>query len=190
MVGYSGTPLIRKFQSLTALALLVFAGVSCAAERGQPPQYEIPNFGRVSDQVYRGAQPGLAGIGNLKQLGVGLVINLRMPGELWAAEAREASANGIAYTNVPMQKPGWPADEQIRKVLSLIRNSPAPAFVHCHRGCDRTGTIIACYRIEHDHWSSADALREAKRFGMSWRRFGMKRYVKDFARKIGIGFSH
>jgi protein tyrosine/serine phosphatase len=96
------------------------------------------------------------------------------------AEGAEAWAHGIAYTNIPMQGSGWPSDAQVRKVLALIQTSTTPVFVHCHRGCDRTGTIVACYRIENDHWSSADALREAKHFGISWRRWGMKRYIKEF----------
>ena len=49
----------------------------------------------------------------------------------------------------------------------LNDNSAWPVFVHCRRGADRTGTAIACYRIEHDHWTNQQALAEAKTFGMS-----------------------
>jgi tyrosine-protein phosphatase SIW14 len=52
--------------------------------------------------------------------------------------------------------------------------------VHCRRGADRTGTVIACYRITHDGWSNRKALQEATSYGMSWIEFGMQRYVLAF----------
>ena len=53
-------------------------------------------------------------------------------------------------------------------------------FIHCLHGCDRTGTIIACYRIQHDGWTSEQALREADQYGMSQWEVGMRNYIKDF----------
>ena len=47
---------------------------------------------------------------------------------------------------------------QIEQVLALL-NSQEPVFVHCHRGSDRTGTVIACYRIAHDRWDQKQALQ-------------------------------
>jgi protein tyrosine/serine phosphatase len=63
----------------------------------------------------------------------------------------------------------------------LIETLPPPVFIHCKHGCDRTGTIIACYRIEHDHWSSQAALAEARRYGMSKLARGMRRFIIRFA---------
>ena len=66
-------------------------------------------------------------------------------------------------------------------MLDVI-NAPEnqPVFVHCRLGQDRTGTIIACYRITHDGWNAADARKEAKTRGMSWTQIGMKNYIDDF----------
>jgi protein tyrosine/serine phosphatase len=33
----------------------------------------------------------------------------------------------------------------------LQNKSRGPIFIHCRRGADRTGTVVALYRIEHDH---------------------------------------
>ncbi len=103
-----------------------------------------------------------------------------MTNDVWVAEEAEARANGITYTNVPMRGLGRPADQQVTKVLSIIESFPSPVFIHCEHGCDRTGTIIACYRIKHDHWTSKRALSEAIQHGMSRWEIGMKKYVVAF----------
>ena len=65
-------------------------------------------------------------------------------------------------------------------MLNLVDDSAGPIFVHCRRGADRTGTVIACYRITHDGWTNQRALKEATSYGMSWLEFGMQRYVLAF----------
>jgi len=113
-----------------------------------------------------------------------MIINLQADKDEWrgkgGGEADNAKANGICYQHVAMD--GWqrPNDKSVENVLSMIKTSRVPVFVHCQHGCDRTGTIIACYRIEHDHWNSQDALREARMYGMSPLEIWMKGYVRDF----------
>ena len=55
-----------------------------------------------------------------------------------------------------------------------------PLFVHCRLGADRTGLIIAVYRIVHDGWTSERAKAEAKHYGMHPWEMGMKSYIHDF----------
>jgi tyrosine-protein phosphatase SIW14 len=167
---------------LVCAGFVFLTATGLAGERGLAAQEGIQNFGKISDRLYRGAQPDAAGLKRLKELGVKTIINLRMTGDVWQAEPVEACANAMAYTNVPLSSIIQPTEEQIRKVLSLIESSPGPVFVHCQFGCDRTGTVIACYRIQHDQWSAEAALREADQYGMSrWER-GMKSFILDFAR--------
>lgn len=154
--------------------------------RGLPAQKGILNFGQISDAVYRGAQPNADGIKSLQKLGVKLIINLRRPGEGWKHEAEDAQACGIQFTNVPMKGLGRPTEAQVKKILSMMESAPGAVFVHCEHGCDRTGTIIACWRIQHDHWTSKHALEEAKRYGMSPMERGMRRYVLDFGSEGGL----
>jgi protein tyrosine/serine phosphatase len=47
-------------------------------------------------------------------------------------------------------------------------------------GKDRTGTVIACYRIVHDKWPNARALTEAVDNGLNFTEHGMKTYIKNF----------
>jgi protein tyrosine phosphatase (PTP) superfamily phosphohydrolase (DUF442 family) len=184
--GYSS---IKRFLTVraqfvvTALWVVMCPG-SSALGRGLPVQEGILNYGKVAEHLYRGAQPDGEGIKSLKRLGVKLIINLRMPGESWKEEAAEAQANGILYTNFPMGGMSRPSEQQVRQILALLEHFPDAAFVHCLHGCDRTGTIVACYRIQHDHWSSDLALREARKYGISWVEFRMKRFVADFGRPV------
>jgi protein tyrosine/serine phosphatase len=89
------------------------------------------------------------------------------------------AAAGMNYVNVPMKGVVAPTNEQIAKVLALL-NSPEPIFVHCKRGADRTGAVIACYRIARHHWQSRQALQEAKSHGMGSFQMGLKHYVGAF----------
>ena len=66
------------------------------------------------------------------------------------------------------------------RLLALIASSPAPVFVHCKHGADRTGVIVACYRMRQDGWSTARAMDEAKLYGLSAFQIGMKRYIRTF----------
>jgi protein tyrosine/serine phosphatase len=152
-------------------------------DRGLPATEGIRNFGKIDGHLYRGAQPDAAGIAKLKQLGVALIINLRMSNELWTPEATTALSNSILYTNIPLGGLGRPTEEEVARVLALIENAPGPVYVHCEHGCDRTGTVVACYRIEHDGWDAEAALKEANHYGMSPFERGMRDYVSEFARQ-------
>ena len=77
-----------------------------------------------------------------------------------------------------------PKDEQVRQILALMESFAGPVFVHCQHGCDRTGTIVACYRIQHDRWSLALAMHEAERYGISRFEYLLRRYVHEFARAV------
>ena len=167
---------------LCVVLLLAVGNMAGARDRGVPPSEGIGNFGKVNDGLYRGAQPDAVGIKNLARLGVKTIINLRMTNELWKAEPVEANANGITYTNVPLKGLGRPSDAQVANLLTLIETLPAPVFIHCQFGCDRTGTIVACYRIKHHSWSGKSALQEAVKYGLSKYERGMRKYILEFGR--------
>jgi protein tyrosine phosphatase (PTP) superfamily phosphohydrolase (DUF442 family) len=167
---------------LVVVLLLAAGNLAGARERGLPPSEGINNFGKVNDRLYRGAQPDAVGIRSLKRLGVKTILSLRQANDVWQAEAAEARADGLVYTNVPMKGFGRPSPEQVAKALALIETLPSPVFVHCKYGCDRAGTIIACYRIQHYQWSSEAALQEAKHYGISMFAWGMKKYIVEFGK--------
>jgi protein tyrosine/serine phosphatase len=141
----------------------------------------VGNFQKVDDHVYRGAQPTPEGFSNLSKLGIKVVVDLREPGDRSAFENKVVTSAGMKYVSVPMYGMETPSNESVQKVLALLEdNSSGPVFVHCKRGADRTGGVIACYRIEHDGWKNAKALVEARSMGMSWFQKAIQSYVLKF----------
>jgi protein tyrosine/serine phosphatase len=139
----------------------------------------VANFQKVDDRVYRGAQPTDVGFANLAKLGIKTVIDLRFSGEhSQAAEEKRVTAQGMHYVSIPMHGMSTPSNESIFKTLALLTDTNAgPVFVHCKRGADRTGTVVAVYRIQHDRWKNEKALEEARSLGMSWFQKAMQNYI-------------
>jgi uncharacterized protein (TIGR01244 family) len=169
---------LKTFAALAVSAsLLAWSALAETPAVAMPP---IPNFHQVNDHLYRGGQPAPDTWQHLAKLGVKTVIDLRREDEhSTAEEAKAVAALGMNYVNVPMKGVVAPSDAQISKILALL-DSKEPVFVHCKRGSDRTGTVIACYRIAHDRWERQQALKEAKSLGMGTVQVGLKRYIMVF----------
>jgi len=145
----------------------------------------LSNFHQVSPQLFRGAQPSKEAIEQLASMGVKSVINLRGTDEIAASEEKFVTGSGMRYFNVPLSGLKRPSPDAIEKILSLI-DAPEnqPAFVHCHYGADRTGMIVALYRISRQGWTDDKAIDEARQFGLKFWEVGMKNYIHDFARDL------
>jgi tyrosine-protein phosphatase SIW14 len=157
---------------LFALALPALAGSTVPG---------ISNFHRVDEHVYRGAQPTDEGFKYLAKIGVETVIDLRGADERSRAEERVVTAAGMKYVNVPMTGLTPPSEAEISRILGILEGDPKGAvFVHCKRGADRTGAVIASYRVDHDHWDNSRALSEAMERGMSYFQFPRQSYIRTF----------
>lgn len=168
----------RLLPGLLAVALAV-AGIQAAPI---PDVAGVSNFHQVDEHIYRGAQPHGEGFDGLAKFGIRTVIDLR--GE--KSEQTAVEHAGMRYVRLPWSGYKAPADAQIAAVLALLNDTTAwPVFVHCRRGADRTGTAIACYRIEHDHWTNQQALAEARTFGMSSMEVAMQRFILGFVAPPG-----
>lgn len=146
----------------------------------------IPNAGKVSDTLYRGAQPHAAGYQQLKDLGVTIVVDLRNSGPR-SPEKSAVESLGMRYLPIPTSAYLGPSDNQVAKFLQLRRDNPKDKiFVHCYFGDDRTGVMIAAYRMAEQHWTPDQAYNEMRFFHFHTYLILMGHYVKSFPFNFAI----
>jgi protein tyrosine phosphatase (PTP) superfamily phosphohydrolase (DUF442 family) len=116
----------------------------------------LPNFYKVSENLYRGAQPDANGFEKLKEMGIRTIINLRT----FHSDNDKISDANIGYEQIRMQ--AWRTEyKDIVKFLKIVTDSnKTPVFVHCRHGADRTGLVCAVYRAAIEGWSKEDAIDE------------------------------
>jgi tyrosine-protein phosphatase SIW14 len=163
-------------------AMMVAAALPFAAVIANAGSENLPNFQIVNEHVLRGGQPSDNGFKSLAERGVKTIIDLRLTDEHPVLREKQiVESIGMRFVSVPMKGLSAPTLEQVSKVLSLLEDEESwPVFVHCRRGSDRTGTILACYRITHDHWDNRKALDEAKTYGISVFEQAMRHYIQSF----------
>lgn len=142
----------------------------------------VPNFGEVTPALYRGAQPSKEGFDALVKMGFGVVIDLR--GGSRDGEREKVTQLGLQYISIPWHC-GRPEDSTVAQFLSALRqNSGKKIFVHCKLGTDRTGMMIAAYRIAEQGWDAEEARKEMETFGFSsihhWMCPGLAGYESRF----------
>jgi protein tyrosine phosphatase (PTP) superfamily phosphohydrolase (DUF442 family) len=126
----------------------------------------VPNFGQVTPTLFRGGQPTELGFRNLAKMGVEVIVDLRQGAE-GEREQKEVEDLGMKFVGIP-----WPCrkpeDAYFARFLAFLQDNPhKKIFVHCRLGIDRTGMMIASYRMAEEDWTAAEALREMRAFGFS-----------------------
>jgi tyrosine-protein phosphatase SIW14 len=170
-------PYLRRAAILSVVSSLTLASAWASSQNEN-----LPNFQKVDDHVYRGAQPTNSGFKDLAQLGIKTVVDLRDIGEHSQADEQKIVTDlGMRYVSIPMHGMSTPKDDQVAAVQAVFNETTGgPVFVHCKRGADRTGMVVAVYRISHDQWENKKALSEAKSYGMSIFEHAIQHYVMDY----------
>ena len=136
----------------------------------------LSNFAKVSDMLYRGAQPDQDGFAELKKLGIKTIINLRSS----HSDTEMMKGLGLQYCFIPSDA-GDIKEENVAEFLKVVTNPQnQPVFVHCAYGADRTGTMVAVYRICFQNWSRQDALNETNLFGRHTIYGDIPKYIMGF----------
>ena len=127
----------------------------------------IPNAGRVSDSLFRGAQPDPRDLAERKKLGITTIVDLCSESP-YARDRERAQAHslGIHFVSIPVGGFSTPTSAQLAEFFALFCQTPAQKIlVHCESSEDRTGVLVAACHIAFDHWSSDQALSEMQAFG-------------------------
>jgi protein tyrosine phosphatase (PTP) superfamily phosphohydrolase (DUF442 family) len=147
--------------------------------RGSCPQTlpGLPNFAEVSKgKLYRSAQPTVSGLKLAKaRFGIRTVVNFRTI----HSDQKEAEALGLQYFRIPFA--AWHVTpEDVVRFLRIV-NDPVnhPVLVHCQHGADRTGTMVAAYRIFVQGWKAEEAIGELSRFGFHRIYANLKTFLCD-----------
>ncbi len=137
----------------------------------------LRRFHRVCPWLYRGGQPTLPALWVLARIfRIKTIINLRedfKPNEHLFG-MREERILIPPSTNLP-------TIDQVRRFLELVDDeSNRPILVHCKVGANRTGFMIAMWRILRQHWTYDQALEEMERIS----RKGIADHLKQGLREI------
>jgi tyrosine-protein phosphatase SIW14 len=116
---------------------------------------EPENFHRVDDKVWRSAQPEREDFPELKKLGFKEILNLRE----WHNDSGKAGDTGLCLHKVAMDA-GDLREKELLKAVKILRDSQGPILVHCWHGSDRTGTVVALYRMVVNGWTRERAIAE------------------------------
>ena len=124
----------------------------------------LPNLFQVSPVLYRGAQPKKEGIPELESMGIKTVVSLRV----FHDDSYLLRGTSLNQEVIPFRT--WhPEDEDVVRFLRIVAEpARTPIFVHCRRGIDRTGTMVAIYRIAVQGWSKEKAIREMTQGGFGY----------------------
>lgn len=166
-----------------SLILIIFIGMS--SPKSHAKKVDLPNFHKVHENFYRGGQPSEEGIRQIARMGIKTVINFRDPDGKVRREKQLAEENGMRFFNPHLSNWFASRDEAINNILEIIQN-PAnqPVFIHCKRGADRTGTVVAAYRMKFENWTDKEANREAKEFGLGWWQIWVRDYIHDYYKRL------
>lgn len=141
----------------------------------------LPNSGKISETLFRGAQPLRNGYPQLKSLGITIVVDFHNTGSGMEREKQIVEGLGMRYISMPASVISGPTDEQIAQFLKIVLANPNDKiFVHCNLGSDRTGVAIAAFRITQQQWNIDQAYNEMRQFHFHTFLISMSHYVKRF----------
>lgn len=165
----------RQFRSAVQICLLLCLIVACGdvgaatkeASSPRDPAWAEPvqlhgsdNFFLVAPGLYRSAQPDATGMRQYEAMGIRTVINLRAN----HSDDNEAVGTGLVLRHIPINT--WSIkDSQVVDLLVMLRTEQHPLLVHCQHGADRTGLMMAMYRMVEQGWSRERAIAELREGG-------------------------
>lgn len=106
--------------------------------------------------LYRSAQPTAAQFSAMMaKLGLRSVVKLNT-----AIEGRDHLPGGVEPFEHAWSPVGPISHDDTAAALYDLEHAPRPVLIHCSHGIDRTGYLVAMWRVKHEHVLASSAWRE------------------------------
>jgi protein tyrosine phosphatase (PTP) superfamily phosphohydrolase (DUF442 family) len=190
---------MRKFVPTHKLILNLLFVVSLAGCASKPAaggatacandlDSRIQNFCVVTPNVlWRGAKPDQRGAAWLMKHGVRTIVNLELVLDDKAAFAQAVTPNVNHYEVEYFRLHDWEplpviapsvVDDHVAHFLAIVSQAPKPIYVHCRSGMNRTGLMVATYRVLVEGVSDERAIEEMRRYDGQWFKADAK-YIRE-----------
>jgi tyrosine-protein phosphatase SIW14 len=153
------------YNVLVCLALLLFSISGFSQNSNVRPSdwavkienQRLKNLYKLNDTIFRCEQPDSLGFLVLDSLKIKSILNLR------SEHTDKQLTDNLSLTlyQVNMRAKQFDNKEIIESLKILIK-APKPIIVHCKYGSDRTGIVLAMYRIIFQHWTKEQAINELR----------------------------
>lgn len=150
---------------------------------GASPPCDTPLDSRVGNAcvvapgvLWRGAKPDEQAASALLSKGVKTIVNLEWLHDDRDALSRARTPSDAHHDAQYFRVKDWEllvvltpsvADDKVAHFLAITRTQATPIYVHCRSGQNRTGVMVAAYRV-FNGMPIEDAIAEMKRYNGFW----------------------
>ena len=124
----------------------------------------LSNFYKIDDELYISKQPTSKDLDTIKKLGIKSILSFMQYHD--DSDIFQKDSNITLYS-IKIKTSKMSTDD-IKQSLEIIKNAPKPILIHCWHGSDRTGVVVASYRIIKQKWSKKDAIDEFENGGYGY----------------------
>ena len=156
----------RNVAAALAVSLILFFASGCMVSKPVSPRSDgwakavsvkgVPNLHKVTDNLYRSAQPTGEGFHNLAKMGIRTVINLSAN----SSDRKLVKGTGLSLVEIPIPDIRPTSPQVVRLIKIITDKTRCPVLIHCRYGADRTGAMIAACRVVVEGWSKEEAIKE------------------------------
>jgi protein tyrosine/serine phosphatase len=173
---------MKNLRKLAAKSLLLW-GISMAvlsnavaANCDNPLDEKIKNSCIVNEKLWRGAKPDEAAAASLVGHGVKTIVNLELLHDDLSAFTNAKNNNPAAHNIQYFRIRDWEpivaishrlVDRHVAEFIAITRSAPTPIYVHCRSGRNRTGVMVAAYKV-FNGTPIEEAVADMKRFKGEW----------------------
>lgn len=150
-------------------------------------RFDVPirNFGKVAENLYRGALPDTEGYRALKdKLAVVRVCSM-IEHETHQDSRRAIDAGMKEWKHIPFSDRDAPEAKRVKQWLDYIRTCEdgGAIYAHCRGGRHRTGVLVGVLRVTDFGWTKEQAYDEMRRYGW-YKALGHKPLIEWFVEEF------